>query len=35
MYENIDYDNRKRCKDCIVLNRLKEKNVNFDRVNMY
>ena len=30
MYENINYDDRKRCKDCIVLNRLREKDVNFD-----
>ena len=34
MYENISYNDRKRCKDCIVLNRLRKKDVNFNRVNV-
>ena len=34
MYENTSYDDRKRCKDCIVLNKLRERNANFDRVSV-
>ena len=34
MYENINYDNRKKCKDCIVLNKLREKDANLDRINI-
>ena len=34
MYENISYNDRKRYKDYIVLNRLRERNVDFDQVNV-
>ena len=35
MYENTSYDDRKRCKDCIVLNRLRERDASLDRINVY
>ena len=34
MYENTSYGGRKRCKDCTVLNRLRERDASPDRVNV-
>ena len=34
MYENTSYDDRKRCKGCTVLNRLRERNASPDRISV-